>query len=90
MATVFEASYDELKRLEADVDSRGKTIMLLENELEVLDRSHKDLAHRLADSGREIERLRAALRRVVDYCDEGHYLHTLATEALTSDEQLTS
>ena len=43
-----------------DEETLVAALRLAERERDVLDRSHKDLAHRLADAGREIERLRAA------------------------------
>ena len=60
----------QLEQKQADIERIGSVynfaakeaeIVLLRSERDALDKSHADLAHRLADAGREIASLRAAL-----------------------------
>jgi len=51
------------------LEAKDKEIARLRAELDAINKSHADLAHRLADLGRENERLREAFR---PFAAEGH------------------
>ena len=93
----------QLEQKQADIERIGSVydfaakeaeIVLLRSERDALDKSHADLARRLADAGREIAGRRAALEACVEYWRDCEVpcppaLHDQVTTALHTPEQST-